>query len=105
MTTGPRSVSLRSERPFIGIAFSGVAPIRLVARGQAERRLLAGLRSGISGEELPRRVAIGRDLRLQLIQAGEFHFRPDEAQQGDAQMLAIEVLLRVEEMHFQLDPG
>lgn len=47
-------------------------------------------------KDLPGFLAIDRDLRLQRIKSGEALLRPQPLDQGDAQMLAIEIAAEIE---------
>src|SRR5260221_13475754 len=45
----------------------------------------------IRRQHLPRRLAVGRDLGLELVEAGELHLRPDEVDELHPQHPAVEV--------------
>src|SRR6185369_5020907 len=53
-------------------------------------------------ESSARRLAVGRDLRLELIEAAELHLRPDELDQRHAQGLAVEVACEVEQVDLEI---
>src|SRR5262249_3877406 len=55
-----------------------------------------------AGQQLACRLAVGCDLRLELIEAAELHLGPDELDQRHAQHLAVEVAREIEQVDLEV---
>src|SRR5262245_1239391 len=61
-----------------------------------------GGRPSAAGQQLARCLAVGGDLRLELVEAAELHLRPDELDQRHAQHLAVEVARVIEQVDLEV---